>query len=343
MPQSAIPTDAARQSDRRWLSLLLRGLLSVLLLALILQHVDAGLFWPVVRSVDIEFLLLSVSLFFPAQLLAAYRWYFLLRQLDRTLPFWSIARHNMLGRFSSFFLPGQISGDVVRAIAVAHGKEQGTAYAVSVLVDKLALLSAKAFFVLLGTWWSEQLRRFVAVRVVALGVLLLALTVLVFLCRYRSDHVPQSVMCIGERLPLARPRMLSLAGWLDLPRVSYRDILVILTMGFILQLSDTASGYIVARSFHIPIGVVDWAAISATASVVQAVPITIGGLGVREGAFAGMLALYDVPRAQAIAFSLVSFVLVAVLTALGWFVLDSAYIHRLQAMQSSEQSDSQVS
>jgi len=74
---------------------------------------------------------------------------------------------------------------------------------------------------------------------------------------------------------------------------------------------------------------------------VRAVPIAIGGLGVRCGVFAAMPALYDVPRAQAIAFSLVSFVLVAFPTALGRFVLDSAYVHRLQAMQNDDLSGNQ--
>jgi uncharacterized protein (TIRG00374 family) len=330
MSPSVAPSEIANPLPGRRLSWLLRLLLSVVLLGLILQHVDFHLVWPVVRSVDVECLLLALFLFFPGQLLSAYRWYFLLRQLGRAVPFWSIARHNMLGQFSSLFLPGQLSGDVVRAVAVASGKKEGTLYALSVLVDKAALLSAKAFFILLGTRWSDRLRRIAAVPVVALGVLVLALLTLVVLCRYRSTRVPQGLIRVSDWLPFARPYVVSLTRWLNLPRLSYRTVLLILILGFVLQCTDVAGGYIVAQSFSIRIAVLDWAAISAATSVVQAVPITIGGLGVRDGMFAAMLALYGVPRAQAIAFSLVSFVLLVLLTAFGWFVLDSAYVHRVE-------------
>ena len=332
IPQAVIRANGVPRRRKRWLQWLFRALLSVVLLAFVLRSVELTLFWTAVRSVDMWCLSAAIALFFAGQLWAAYRWYFLLTRLGRPLPFWSTVRYTLLGQISALFLPGQISGDIVRAMAVARGKREKASYALSVIVDKVALLGALASFVLFGGLWSRQLSGLVAIHAIALGLLVLSLLMMIFLCRYRSDHVPRGLMQIGNRLPFTRSYVLSLAGWLDLPRLSYRTMLFILAMAFGLQLSHTVGSYLFARSLDITISVVDWAAINAAVSVLQALPITLGGLGVRDGVFAATLALYDIPRAQATAFSLASFVLVAFLTTLGWFVLDSAFVHRLQAM-----------
>jgi len=85
----------------------------------------------------------------------------------------------------------------------------------------------------------------------------------------------------------------------------------------------TAGAYFVALSMHIEINPVDWVAINAIVSFVQIFPLTVGGLGVREGAFGAILSLYGVPFSQAIVCSLTGFALGALFTSLLWLALGS--------------------
>jgi uncharacterized membrane protein YbhN (UPF0104 family) len=89
-----------------------------------------------------------------------------------------------------------------------------------------------------------------------------------------------------------------------------------------LLLCYASGAYFVALSMHIHINPLDWIAINAIVSFVQIFPVTIGGLGVREGAFGVILSLYGVPFSQAILFSLTAFILATILTALLWLALD---------------------
>lgn len=308
-------------------------LLTVLLLGFVLRAVDPAVFWETIHSVDVGLLSLAILMFYPAQLLAAYRWYFLLRQLARSLPFWSVVRHNMLGQVSALLLPGQISGDVVRTIAVANGQSGKATFALSVMIDKAALLAATAALALIGTLRSGLLSQFAGAYLVALGLLIVALSVVFLLSRYRGDHVTHWLISLGKKLPArVQQSLLCIAVDLDIPQLSLRTTLMILLLAFGLQLAYTAGSFMTARAMHIAISPVDWAAITAVVSIVRVLPLTIGGLGVREGLFAGILALYGVPVAQAIAFSLTSFIIVAVLTSLGWFVLDSLHGCKFQTM-----------
>lgn len=317
-------TSQDRKPQLQWI---IKLLLSILLLGLVLRSVEPALFWKTIRTANILLVAVAIILFFPAQLLAAYRWYFLLNELGRPQPFWSTVRYNILGQLSTLFLPGLISGDVVRTIAIAHRQREKLTFTVSVIIDKTALLIALSTFALVGAFGSKVVSRFTTIYVAALGVFLVAMFVLVFLCRFRSNEGPDWASRLARRLLFAHRYVFNLAA---LPRLSFHTIVTVLVLGFGLQFSYTIGSYIMARSMHIAINPIDWAAISAIVAVVQILPVTIAGLGVREGVLAGILALYQVPVAQAVALSLIGFVIVACLTVVSWLIIEPMSIYHVR-------------
>ncbi len=319
-------TIATRQQRTHQLQWVLKLVLSILVLGLVLRSVEPALFWKTIRSADMLLVAVAVILFFPGQLLAAYRWYFLLKRLHRPQTFWSIVRYTILGQLSALFLPGRISGDVVRTIAIAHGQPEKALFTLSVIIDKAALLIAVSTFALIGVFGTRVISQFSTVYVAALGLLLVALVVLVFLCRFRSNHIPDWLARLGTRLPFGHKYVLNATS---LPRLSFHTIVMLLVLGFGLQLSYTIGSYVMARSMHIAINPIDWAAISAIVALVQILPVTIGGLGVREGVLAGILALYGFPTTQAVAFSLIGFAIVSCLILLSWLIIESVSMHKV--------------
>jgi uncharacterized membrane protein YbhN (UPF0104 family) len=109
-----------------------------------------------------------------------------------------------------------------------------------------------------------------------------------------------------------------------LPRLSVASTFVAFFLSLLLVLAHAVGAYFVALSLHVIINPMDWIAIHTIVSVVQILPLTVGGLGVRESAFGLILSLYAIPATQAIAFSLIGFVLVMFLTAVCWLTLSSA-------------------
>jgi uncharacterized membrane protein YbhN (UPF0104 family) len=315
-------------SPQRWIHWLLKLLLSILLLGLLLRLVEPASFWATIRAIDIRLLVVGMILFFPGQLLAAYRWYFVLKRLQQPQPFWSVVRYTMLGQLAALFLPGRISGDVARTIAIAHRQRDKATYALSVMIDKTALLIAMATFALLGGIGSRPVSRFGAVHVAALILALVALLMLLVLCRYRSGPVLHWLNRCDNRVCFLHRYALGLARWLTLPRLSLHTIFIILGLGFGLQCSYTIGSYIMARSMHIMIDPIDWATINAIVALGQILPLTVSGLGIREGLFAQILALYQVPVSQSTAFSLAGFVVVTCLVVLSWVILESVSFRR---------------
>jgi len=300
---------------------------TIIVLTLMYHTIDRDVFWQSIRFADVRWLFIAILLFFPCQVLLAYRWYFILSKLNRTMPFRTILHHSVLGQFSVLVLPGQVSGDIVKLLSASRGQEQKVPIVLSVVIDKLALLLAVSTLALVGVFAPGPVSYMTAVHLAALITIVLALLALLVLCQYRSNNSGSVLINCVLRSRFIQS-YLKVGDFLTLPRVSDTAVFNIIISALALLCFYTVGAYFVALSMHIEINPLDWIAINAIVSVVQILPVTVGGLGVREGAFGFILSLYGVPFSQAIVFSLTGFALGAILTSLLWVVLNSIEFKR---------------
>lgn len=310
----------------RQLSFLAKLTFSALVLALIARSVDFADFWASLRQARVELVILAICMFFPAQIFGAYRWHQILQALDLRTNFGSVVRYTFIGQFSALFLPGQVSGDIVRALTFAHQHRQHERVFLSVLLDKSSFLTALGFFALAGTLVAPELRNIPGLILASgtiFGVALAGFLALSFyrnqrLLDYLSHRVGGSRGKVGPIDFIVRRATVALS----LPRLQLADALRILLLASGLQVLNTIGSLVMAHALAINLGVLDWIAIVAVVAIIQIFPLSVGGLGVREGAFVILLALYGVDPARATAFSLLTFVLVAFLVAMGWLVAE---------------------
>ena len=93
----------------------------------------------------------------------------------------------------------------------------------------------------------------------------------------------------------------------------------VIATGFAYQLVLVTSALMAARALGMPAGVGPTALLAFVPAVLiaQVLPITISGLGVREGLFALFLQPLGVPRSQAIALGLLLYLLNLIVSLLG--------------------------
>lgn len=306
------------------LGVLVKLFLSVGLLAFIVRSVDFGVFWATLVAMDVRLFSLSLLLFFPAQLLAAYRWYFLLRHLDLSVSFRSVLRHYIFGQFTALFLPGQISGDIVRAISISRGRQGKALFAFSVMLDKVLLLASIAALALIGGIISRQLSQFTGIIFTSAGILACSLFVTFLFALYRPVSPNIYADKIVQIFPvIIREKFAAIKTIFKAPRLSLLLLGKMFSLAIMLQLVNTLGGFLLILALHLPIGIVDWIAVNAIVSVIQVLPISIGGLGVREGAFGAILSLYGVSLGVSTAFSLTSFIFSILLISCSWIIGDN--------------------
>ena len=75
--------------------------------------------------------------------------------------------------------------------------------------------------------------------------------------------------------------------------------------------------YLLSRELHLAIGFYDWSWIVGALTLALFLPLTIGGLGIREGTLIGILALYGYGSETAVALSFVAFSFIIMVAIIG--------------------------
>ncbi len=211
-----------------------------------------------------------------AILVSSLRWQNLLRAYGAERPP-SVARlfHlNMVGFFYNLYVPGGVGGDVIRGIVSrdSFGVANATAGLAVVLVERVLGLTALLFIASVALLVrpvqglpSPALVAAFGCASATIGVGIIAST------RRMARYTPGRVRGILEQVP-------GVSSW---PRFA---LALLLSIGG--QLATAAAGWFVLYPFAPHITIADAAVIAPIAAAAAFLPITVGGVGARESAFA---------------------------------------------------------
>jgi uncharacterized membrane protein YbhN (UPF0104 family) len=295
-----------------------------MLLAYFLKTSDDARLWQAFGSMSWALFSIAILIYFPGKLIEAYRWFFILKRLGQPVPFWIIVHYSLLGLLSSMFLPGQVSGDIVKLIAVTRNNANIAVFVLSVAIEKCSVLIGVTVFTLLGVLAVGPISELKVV--FALGTILFVFIACLYfmLCVFRKQKPDDEEGKNNNLLDVVTFR----CGWLGklyvLPRLTYGDSVKVFALAMILQLLNTIGSFIILLSLHIEMTFIDWAAINAMVAFVQLLPISIGGLGLREGTLVTIFGMYQISAEHAIALSLIGFTVMVLLTGISWSLLGLA-------------------
>ncbi|MBB4267810.1 lysylphosphatidylglycerol synthase transmembrane domain-containing protein [Roseospira visakhapatnamensis] len=288
---------ASPRSLWRHLSALLKAALSLGLLALILVGVDLGALWARLDVALLPAALAALGLLQVQALGAALRWRLVLAAHDRPLPYTTTWRNVLLGLFGNQAMPSTIGGDALRIWnAWRLGLPLGLATR-SLVVDRvfsflgLILLCAAGLPVLIATAGDPLVTRGLLVLVLGgLGCLAILLSLRFLPRAVASWRGVGAVVALSEstwRVLGHRRLAPPVLGLMLLPHLI--DITV--TWGF-------------ARALGADIPWAEMALVFPPAILVAAVPVSIAGWGLREGALVLGFGLIGQPADVALACSL---------------------------------------
>ena len=289
---------------------LLKAIVSICLLGWILTTIDFQKAVALLRSVDATCFLTVLALALVGILMSAWKWAWLLKALGVAASFHNLLRLIWVGAFFNNFLPGRTGGDVVRAYGVARNAQNRLRAASSVVIDRGVNLAAMAGIALVslaaGPASMSGLRVWLIPSVV--GVCVLALLVLMLgprlLGRTGSPsptrRILEEVWQLGSDL-VKRPRML----------------LVALLLGVAYQVTVIASNYAIARGLGLDIAPSVFFCLIPVTALITMLPISLNGLGVREGAYAVLFSQVGVAPEAAVAVSITATVCMIGVSAVG--------------------------
>jgi len=310
------------RGSTRWL---LRILVSVGIVVYILVDVDLGDLARTLADVRIGLVACAVGLYLVGQALSVCKWRMLGQSVGFDEPYSAYARFYFIGMFFNLFAPSTIGGDVVRALYLGGGRRPGVAVN-SVLFDRvsgLALLMALGAIALIafpeyGLPWP------LTASIIGGGALLvLGWWMCPRLVRFLPERNRVRQQVENELGPFWRDRRL-------LVRVSVVSILFHLTQVVVQYVLVMAAGAHVPFSYCL--------IYHPVISVMTALPVSVGGLGVREGGYLYFLTRIDIDDSIAVTVGVLWFAVTVVAGLVGGalFVTSGAELPRLRAKAPAE-------
>ena len=271
----------------------------------------------VLQNADLRWVAAAIAVAGVETFLGAIRWRVFLEVLGIHLPFWQTVRLFYLGLFFNTFLVGSVGGDAVKVLAlIGQGRPHGAAL-LSVVLDRMsglgALVLVSCTFILWHYDWltsSPMAAGLVHFVFIYMGcvVFLLSLT-LIASGTGVTNRVPKWAPFRDKMLQLLELYYLFVARW--------PQTLLASGLSCLMMLGYFSVFYCSMQAYGVKMDLSQVFALMPAVDVISAMPISLGGVGVREKLFVILLGdLAGVAEVTAVWISLTGF-----LTTLFWGLL----------------------
>lgn len=281
-------------------------------LAVVFSRIDLSQAWTRFQYLSWPFVVFALLFYTGCQFLICLRWRVVLLSTGHVVPMSILLSSYFAGTFLNIFLPGALGGDVYRVYRITQQIKDSEVALVSVFIERftgLAALSAIALvglppvFSLVGRW--DIILLFMAcVGMLVGGVMLIVSPRLLILAEPLLEKI---------RLGRLAARFAKIQILLRKFAQDRQALATSMGLSLLLQISIVYYHYLVAQQLRIPISYLELLVFIPIIVVVTLLPISVGGLGLKEGLWVYLFSRIGLTAEQALVLSLT-------ITALGWLL-----------------------
>ncbi|OQP40786.1 hypothetical protein A4H97_14310 [Niastella yeongjuensis] len=274
---------------KKWLPVLAKCLVAVVAIAIALQHVNREELKHFRWDLSVSWILPAILFFNASQFLSAYRLLQYYNLLQKELPY----RYNLelyyTGMFYNLFLPGGVGGDVYKVILL---KKRGIAWAPAAKATLLDRITGLLVLLAVGV----LLLNVVPVAIPALPIRILTFAIVPGYLLY--------VFIVKRYFP---------------PFGIVINKAIVLSVG--VQCLQVLAFFCLLHFLHTrPIAYTPYAVLFFAGGVTAALPISIGGIGIRELAMTTGAIYLHISTTIAITASLLFYLITAISAIAGWWI-----------------------
>lgn len=270
----------------KWLKLSLKIIITALCIWYVSTKIDFAQAGSALAKAKWIFLIPAIAAFVLSKYFSAIRLNIYFRNIGLALSSSSNLRLYWLGMFYNLFLPGSISGDAYKVILLT--KRYGVPYkktTSAVLLDRLSGLTGLGL--LLGIYGFFVFDEITISLLISTGALL-GVVALYLVNRYwLKDFLPSFIPTLG---------------W-----------------GLLAQLAQVVCIYCIMSSLQIPLASYEYVFLFLLSSIVSVLPLTIGGLGIREVVFLEGSKYFGLENEQAVVISILFYLITVLVSAVGGY------------------------
>jgi uncharacterized membrane protein YbhN (UPF0104 family) len=316
-------------STRRYVLLAIKIGVSIALLVLLFSKIEIGRLWAIARQASLLWLAVALAIYAVNLLASTWRWYVLLTAQEVDVRRRWLFGSFMVASFFNNFLPSNIGGDVIRISDTAKAARSRTLATTVVLMDRGLGLMALVLVAAVGASAAG------AVHPAALPiwpVWLWAGFLAAAAASAPAVFAPAGFSRLLQPLTVFHPewvgnRIETLTSVLARFGAQPRALATCFATAVFVQVTMVFFYFSVAHALHLNVTLSDIAVIVPISFVVQMLPVSFGGFGVREATFSIYFSRIGQPIESAIAMSLIGQALIILFSLTGAAVYISRRKH----------------
>jgi uncharacterized protein (TIRG00374 family) len=274
-----------------------RLFVSICLLTLLLIKLPISDLWNTLKQIPILLWVLVVIAFITGHVIGVFKWRLFINIGPKKLPVFTAFRCYFAGLFSNFFLPSAAGGDVVRAGLAIHFNGEKEAVIVGSVLDRFLDTTSLGVIILVGALFSRtslDSGDWSILFILFVSIVVIIIATFVFLILPVPNILPRRIIAFIERIKDVIKKLV---------RNPQRALLGFLLAVFI-QSSFVVLSAILGKSCNINLPLHVWFFAWPLAKLAAMIPISLGGLGVREMALAAFLGRFGVPLSSSVGLGL---------------------------------------
>ncbi|KYC44229.1 lysylphosphatidylglycerol synthetase [Scytonema hofmannii PCC 7110] len=291
---------------------IIKTLVSIGLLVWVFTRIDFNQAWNQFKHLSLPFIIFALLFYTGCQWLSCWRWLVVLNSSGHSAPMSSLLSSYFAGMFLNIFLPGALGGDAYRVYRVAKHTKDSEVALVSVFLERFTGLAALSALALIGlapafklvARWDIILLFLICVGSLVGAVLLISSPQLL---------IWAEPWLIKFRLSAIAARFAKIQILLRTFAQHRQALIVSMGLSLLLQLAIVAYHYFIAQQLKIPISYLQLLVFIPIIVVVTLLPISLGGLGLKEGLWVYLFSRVGLTAEQALLLSVT-------ITALSWLL-----------------------
>ena len=300
----------------------LRITITILLLYFIFSKIDMSEFLGAFSKLDKRFYLLAFLMILLNTFFLTKRIEVLFSVFPRRPNFWITLKYYLIGLFFNQFLPTSVGGDAVKGYKL--GKKVGSVSTGLILtfIDRLIGLLTMIVYLLIALILGglEFLQGNERIWLLAFALFLIVVSLLFF--SHNFIRFTYRVFIKPFEKKLAFIEQVKKAYKFFLKTRNERSIYIKASIySIIAQVSIIIACYLTGKGLGIEIPLLYYFILMPIIFVISMLPISVGGFGVREGAFVILLGRYGVDKNQSFALSLLFIILFIIICIPGGLFL----------------------
>ncbi len=310
---------------RKFGGLILRVIVSVGILAWLGSQMDWTHVAEAFRELHWGYWIAAVGLYVVCQLMCCVRWMWLSRPLGFQQSLTRFSSIYFVGMFFNLFLPTSVGGDAVRAVYLANGSGRKMAALLSVLLDRVSgvvvLVGLACFAAAFSPIELPRQFRFAIYGIAScVGIGLLSLPVLARIAQTlpEKNKIRRMIGRLRQSLAVLRSRP---------------DILVGTTLiSIVVQVLNAVLVWLIGLALNLDVPAVYYGVAAPMVTLVTLIPISLNGMGLREGGMVLFLGPAGATPANAVTLAFLWFLAQTTASLFGAVIYLLGHFHRPEGL-----------